>query len=65
MFGLNRRNRFEEAVAEEMAYMLGLHGDPLAAAEGSAERARRRNISSERAKVLREASARLRARAQG
>jgi hypothetical protein len=64
MFGLNRRNRFEEAVAEEMAYMLGLHGDPAAAAEGSAERARRPNIAASRVKVLREASARLRARVQ-
>ncbi len=65
MFGLNRKRRFEQAVAEEMAYMLGLHGDAKAAAEGSAERARRPNISSSRGKVLETASARLRAQDQG
>lgn len=61
MFGLHRKQRFEREVAEEMAYMLGLHGDPKAAAEGAAERARRPNISSSRAKVLQTASDRLRA----
>jgi hypothetical protein len=63
MFGRNRRRRFEQAVSEEIAYMLSLHGDPIRASAASAERARRPNIGSSRVRVLEEAAARMAAAA--
>lgn len=39
MFGFTRRRRFEDAVLEEMAYMLDLHGlTPRAVEEARARR---------------------------
>lgn len=59
MFGQNRRRRFEKAVAEEIAYLMDLHGEPEKAAEAALERAGRPHIPASRARVNQEAASRL------
>lgn len=63
MFGRNRRRRFEKAVAEEVAYLLGLHGNPADAAQAALDRARRPNIPGSRVRVIEAAAIRLKAQA--
>ncbi|MBI1405813.1 MAG: hypothetical protein GC145_06780 [Caulobacter sp.] len=61
MFGQNRRRRFEKAVTEEVAYLLGLHGAPAEAFQAAVERARRPNIPGSRVRVIEAAAQRLKA----
>lgn len=63
MFGINRKRRFERAVAQEIDYMLGLHVEAGRAAAAAADRSRRDNLPGSRIKVLQEAAIRLSLRA--
>lgn len=59
MFGFTRRRRFEDAVLEEMAYMLDLHGLSPRAVEEARARARRPGLPGARVRVIQEAASRL------
>lgn len=65
MFGRTRKRRFENAVAEEVAYMLDLHGPTAKSVEAALERARRPHLNSGRVRVIEEAARRLQARVSG
>ena len=65
MFGRTRRRRFEEAVLEEVAYMLDLHGPTARAVEAAQARAGRPHLNSSRIRVIEEAARRLQDRVSG
>ncbi len=62
MFGRTRKRRFENAVSEEVAYMLDLHGPTAAAVEAAVARAGRPHLNSSRVRVIEEAARRIQAR---
>ena len=65
MFGRTRKRRFEEAVLEEVAYMLNLHGPTARAVEAALERAGRPHLTASRIRVIEEAARRLQDRVSG
>lgn len=62
MFGRTRKRQFEEAVLEEVAYMLDLQGPTAQAVEAARARAGRPHLNSSRTRVIEEAARRLQAR---
>jgi hypothetical protein len=62
MFGRTRKKRFEEAVQEEVAYMLDLHGHTPRAVAAARARAERPHLGPSRVRVIQEAADQLETR---